>query len=53
MIGALCILVSLIGEGLKISEVEIRRLSRARAISLAALGVLFIALPLVTGGLDS
>ncbi|WP_218924608.1 hypothetical protein [Streptomyces sp. rh207] len=53
VIGALCILVSLIGEGLKISEVEIRRLSRARAISLAALGVLFIALPLVTGGLDS
>ncbi|MFF8838958.1 hypothetical protein [Streptomyces sp. NPDC015130] len=50
MIGALCILVALVGEGLKISEVEVRQLSRARAITLAAAGILFIALPLLTGG---
>ncbi|MFH8726806.1 hypothetical protein [Streptomyces termitum] len=53
VIGALCILVSLVGEGLKISEVEVRQLSRARAITLAALGVLFIALPPLTGGITS
>ncbi|MFF5254738.1 hypothetical protein ACFY4K_22235 [Streptomyces leeuwenhoekii] len=51
MIGALCILVALVGEGLKISEVEVRQLSRARAVVLAALGVLFIALPILTGHL--
>jgi type VI protein secretion system component VasK len=48
VVGALCILVALIGEGLKISEVEVRRLSRTRAVALAATGALFIALPILT-----
>lgn len=52
VVGALCILVALIGEGLKISEVEVRRLSRTRAVALAATGVLFIALPILTKSLS-
>jgi hypothetical protein len=52
VVGALCILVALIGEGLKINEVEVGRLSRTRAVALAATGALFIALPLLTEALS-
>lgn len=48
---ALSILVALIGEGPKISDVEGGRLSRGRAVALAAVGTLFIALPILTKAL--
>lgn len=51
VVGALSILVALIGEGLKISDVEVGRLSRGRAVALAAVGTLFIAPPILTKAL--
>jgi hypothetical protein len=44
VIGALCILIALIGGGLKVSEIEIPRLSEGRMIALTIAGAAFIGL---------
>ncbi|MGW2058504.1 hypothetical protein ACWCOZ_32120 [Streptomyces sp. NPDC001840] len=49
VVGALCILIVLVGEGVKISGVEVPRLSRRRAAALTLAGVLFVALGLLPG----
>ncbi|MFI9391922.1 hypothetical protein ACIG53_13675 [Streptomyces bauhiniae] len=49
VIGALCILVALIGEGFKISGVEVPRLSRNRAVALSVAGAAFLVLGLLAG----
>ncbi|MFJ7177537.1 hypothetical protein ACIQXA_14300 [Streptomyces massasporeus] len=49
VVGALCILIALVGEGLKVSEVEVPRLSRVRATALVLVGAAFVALGLMTG----
>lgn len=48
VIGAICILIALIGGGLKIREVEIPRLSRLRITALMVVGAAFIGLGLMT-----
>lgn len=45
----MCILIALVGEGLKISEVEVPRLSWARSVTLVAVGIVFVALGFVSG----
>jgi hypothetical protein len=49
VVGALCIVIALIGGGLKVSEVEIPRLSELRIIALVAVGAVFVGLGLLTG----
>ncbi|MEW2168025.1 hypothetical protein AB0912_34300 [Streptomyces sp. NPDC007084] len=45
-VGALCILVALVGGGIKINDLEIPRLSRARTAWLVTVGVAFVGLGL-------
>ena len=46
VIGALCIMIALIGGGLKISEVEIPRLSGRRIVALVVVGAALVGLGL-------
>ncbi|MCC5033378.1 hypothetical protein DMH02_009145 [Streptomyces sp. WAC 00631] len=48
VVGALCILVALLGEGLKINDLEVSRMSRVRAAALVAVGIAFVGLGLLT-----
>jgi hypothetical protein len=50
VIGALCIVIALIGGGLKISSIEIPKLSTTQIIALLAAGILFIAAGLLVSG---
>jgi hypothetical protein len=47
VIGALCIVIALIGGGLKISEVEIPSLSKRRIIAMVVVGAVFVGLGLL------
>jgi hypothetical protein len=50
VIGALCIVIALIGGGFKISSVEIPKLSTTRIIALLAAGILFVCAGLLING---
>lgn len=49
VVGALCVVAAVVGDKLKISEVEIQALSRVRSLALLLVGAMFIGLGLLTG----
>jgi hypothetical protein len=50
VIGALCVVIALIGGGVKISSVEVPKLSNRRIIALLIAGILLIAAGLLVHG---